>query len=315
MTKKALVRTARQLLQSLGLPKGQQNERSALSLLALLDLRPGREWSQANDPLIGITPIMDWIAKHYGKKYAPNTRETIRRQTMHQFVAASLALYNPDEPKRPVNSPAAVYQIEPSALKLIRTFGTAAWHQNLAAYLARRQTLAALYAKERKQHLVPVQIAPGKAINLSPGDHSELIRAIIEDFAPRFAPGAVLIYAGDTGDKWGYFDAALLSSLGITVEAHGKMPDVVLHDPKRNWLLLVEAVTSHGPVDGKRHAELADLFQGAMAGIVYVTGFPNRTIMGRYLGEIAWETEVWVADAPSHLIHFNGERFLGPYYV
>jgi hypothetical protein len=35
--------------------------------------------------------------------------------------------------------------------------------------------------------------------------------------------------------------------------------------------------------------------------------------MSRYLGEIAWETEVWVADAPSHLIHFNGERFLGPY--
>ncbi len=91
------------------------------------------------------------------------------------------------------------------------------------------------------------------------------------------------------------------------------MPDVVLHWAAKNWLLLVEAVTSHGPVDGKRHGELANLFAGCNAGLVYVTAFPNRAVMARYLAEIAWETEVWVADAPSHLIHFNGERFLGPY--
>jgi len=158
-----------------------------------------------------------------------------------------------------------------------------------------------------------VKVAPGKSIQLSPGEHSELIRAIIEDFAARFAPGAVLIYAGDTGEKWGYFDALLLAKLGVTVESHGKMPDVALHYPERNWLILVESVTSHGPVDGKRHAELAKLFRDSKGGIVYVTAFPNRATMGRYLAEIAWETEVWVADAPSHLIHFNGERFLGPY--
>jgi hypothetical protein len=158
-----------------------------------------------------------------------------------------------------------------------------------------------------------VEIAPGKKITLSPGEHSELIRAIIEEFAPRFVPGSLLVYAGDTGDKWGYFDAPLLAELGIDVDSHGKMPDVVLHFAEMGWLLLVESVTSHGPVDGKRHDELAKLFAGSRAGLVYVTAFPSRAIMGRYLGEIAWETEVWVADAPSHLIHFNGVRFLGPY--
>lgn len=161
--------------------------------------------------------------------------------------------------------------------------------------------------------MIPVEIAPGKKINLSPGGHSELIRAIIEDFAPRFAPGSVLIYAGDTGSKWGYFDAVLLAELGVEIDSHGKMPDVVLHFTQKNWLLLVESVTTHGPVDGKRHAELAKLFAKSKAGLVYVTAFPDRSTMGRYLNEIAWETEVWVADAPSHLIHFNGVRFLGPY--
>ncbi len=307
------IEAAHQIILSLGLPRAQQNERSALCLLALLNLTPGKAWAEAENPLVGITPIMDWARDRYGKEYAPNTRETFRRQSMHQFCDAGVALYNPDKPGRPVNSPKAVYQIAPAVLTLLRTFDTPAWHDNLAAYLAQSQTLVAKYAKEHEQNLIPVEIAPGKKITLSPGEHSELIRAIIEGFAPRFAPGSVLVYAGDTGDKWGYFDAALLAGLGVDVDSHGKMPDVVLHFTEKNWLLLVESVTSHGPVDGKRHAELAKLFAGSTAGLVYVTAFPNRAIMGRYLGEIAWETEVWVADAPSHLIHFNGVRFLGPY--
>jgi hypothetical protein len=307
------IKAAHQILIAMGMPRAQQNERSALCLLALLHLTPGKPWSQAEDPLMGITPIMDWARKHYGKDYAPNTRETIRRQTMHQFCDAGIALYNPDDPERPVNSPKAVYQVEPAALALLRTYGTPTWHDALTSYLANRETLIARYAKEREHSRVPVKIAPTKKITLSPGEHSELIRAVIEDFAPRFAPGSALVYAGDTGDKWGYFDAPLLDELGVSVELHGKMPDVVFHYTERNWLLLLESVTSHGPVDSKRHAELESLFAGSRAGLVFVTAFPNRAVMGRYLGDIAWETEVWVADAPSHLIHFNGERFLGPY--
>lgn len=307
------IESALQILMYLGLPRAQQNERSALCLLALLNLTPDRTWAEAGNPLMGITPIMDWVRIHYGKDYAPNTRETFRRQTMHQFCDAGLAIANPDEPTRPVNSPKWCYQIEASALELLRSFGTNAWNDNLAIYLAKRETLVEQYAKERQQHLIPVEVAPCRKIHLSPGEHSELIRAIIEEFAPRFAPGSVLIYAGDTGNKWSYFNAALLTDLGVGVDSHGKMPDVVLHFVEKNWLILVESVTSHGPVDGKRHAELAKLFAGSSAGLVYVTAFPNRALMGRYLSEIAWETEVWVADAPSHLIHFNGVRFLGPY--
>ena len=167
------VKESLNIIISLGLPKAQQNERSALCLLALLNLTPDKTWVQAENPLMGITPIMDWLRDHYHKKYAPNTRETLRRQTMHQFVAAGIALYNPDEPVRPINSPFAVYQIEPSALALLRTFGAPTWGTNLTAYLAKRRTLAARYAREREQTLIPVKIAPGKEITISPGEHSE----------------------------------------------------------------------------------------------------------------------------------------------
>src|SRR3990167_241614 len=151
---------AHQILISLGLPRAQHNERSALSLLALLNLPPNKTWAQAGNPLVGITPIMDWSREHYGKEYAPNTRETFRRQTMHQFCDAGIALYNPDKPDRPVNSPKAVYQIEPAALALLHTYGTPKWHDSLAAYLAQRETLVARYAMEREQNRIPVEIAP-----------------------------------------------------------------------------------------------------------------------------------------------------------
>lgn len=301
------------LLKELGLPKAQQNERSGLCLLALLNITQDKSWSDSKSRLIGITPMMEFSRDNYGKEYAPNSRETFRRFTMHQFVDAGISLYNPDKPDRPVNSPKAVYQIEPETLNLIKKYNTPEWDSALETYLSNRQTLVERYAKEREQQKIPVQIAEGKEIYITPGEHSELIKSIIEEFAPRYVPGGRLIYAGDTGEKMGYFDEELLKQLGVTVDSHGKMPDVVIYYPKKGWLLLVESVTSHGPVDGKRHEELAKLFKDSKAGIVYVTAFPNRSVMARYLSDIAWETEVWVADAPSHLIHFNGVRFLGPY--
>lgn len=301
------------VLADLGMPKAQQNERTALCLLALLNLTRRRPWRQAEAPLMGITPIMDWSRRHYGRDYAPNTRETFRRQSMHQFVAAGIAEYNPDKPDRPVNSPGAVYRIEQGLLETLRTLGSKNYPARIAAWLKEHQSLAERYAQAREMRKVPVAVGECCQIRLSAGEHSTLIKAIIEEFAPRFVPGAQLIYVGDTGNKWGHFDEALLRSVGVTVDNHGKMPDVVMFYPGKDWLILVEAVTSHGPVDAKRHEELARLFAGAVVGLVFVSAFPNRRLMNRHLENIAWETDVWVADAPTHLIHFNGTRFLGPY--
>jgi hypothetical protein len=232
---------------------------------------------------------------------------------MHQFCDAGIAMYNPDNPSRPVNSPKAVYQISPEALSLVRSFNSAQWNEALLLFREQRQSLASKYAAARNLQHVPLRVEEGKPVMLSPGEHSELIRQIVEVFGAHYAPGGTLIYAGDTGDKWGYFDIGALSALGVVIDSHGKMPDVVINYKARNWLLLCEAVTSHGPVDGKRHEELKTLFKKSTAGLVFVTAFPSRAIMGRYLSEVAWETEVWCAETPTHLIHFNGERFLGPY--
>lgn len=304
---------AQEILTAFGLPAEQRNERAALTLLALLDLPPHKSWAAARDPLRGVTPIMEFVAKHYGKKWAPNTRETVRRFTLHQFEQAGLVVANPDQPDRPTNSPKYCYQIESRALAVIRKFRTPEWDNALRRYLANARTLAQRYAQMRDLQRIPLDLAPGVTIRLSPGGQNTLVEKILNEFCPRFTPGGNPIYVGDTGEKWAYFNADYMRSLDVTIEEHGKMPDVVVHFTKKNWLVLIEAVTSHGPVNPKRLTELKTLFAGSKAGLVFVTAFMNRRALLKHLGEIAWETEVWVADAPDHMIHFNGERFLGPH--
>lgn len=303
------------ILSQLGMPREQQNERSGLTLLALLNLKPENSWNDISFPtsMIGVTPIMNWMETEYGKNYAPNTRETVRRQTLHQFVDAGICLYNPDEPDRAVNSPKACYQITNELSDLLKLYGTSTWEQQLAKYLQNKETLAAQYAMARDMQMIPLTLPNGTKIKLSSGVHSQLIKDIVTEFGPRFAPGSEVIYLGDTGAKQDFFDDKKLASLGVMLDKKGKLPDVVLFWPEKNWLLLIESVTSHGPVDGKRHAELNQLFTDSTAGLVFVTAFPDRKVMNKYLPVISWETEVWVADAPTHMIHFNGDRFLGPH--
>lgn len=301
------------LLEELGFPRQQLNERSALTLLSLLNLKPNDSWTNASAPLMGITPMMEFFHECYGKQYAPNTRETVRRHTVHQFVQAALVIPNPDKPSRPTNSPRAVYQIEPSVLQLLRRYGKSDWKKRLAAYLKTVVTLKKLYAREREMRRIPATLNDGKKLSLSPGGQNILVKKVIDDFCSLFTPGGLIIYVGDTQTKWGHFDSDALKSLGVQIDEHGIMPDVVVHFIEKNWLVLIEAVTSHGPVNPKRREELMRLFAGSKVGIVYVTAFLDRKAMLKCLDEISWETEVWIAESPTHLIHFNGERFLGPY--
>ncbi len=301
------------ILTALNVPREQQNERSALTLLALLGMRPQKPWNDAEDPMLGITEMMDVFRERFGKRYAPNTRETVRRYTVHQFVQMGLVVANPDDPRRPVNSPDNRYQVAPTLLKLARAYGSPAWKDALAGFLKTADALRRLQPRERDMALTAVRLPDGSDLKLTAGGQNELVKKIVEEFCPRFTPGGVVVYVGDTGDKQRHVEAGYLKRLGVELDEHGKMPDVVIHLTEKNWLVLVEAVTSHGPIGLKRHNELKDLFRAARAGLVFVTAFLNRRAMTKYLADIAWETEVWIAEAPSHIIHFNGERFLGPY--
>lgn len=310
----AKLREASTVLRLLGFDDERCNRRSAVTLLALLGLRATTPWASAQQPMLGTLAIMQWASTEYGMAYKPNTRETFRRRTLHQFAEAALVVQNPDQPSRPINSPKWCYQITPEALAVIRTFDGNSLDPSLTtSYMAENPALRQRYAAERDLIRVPVTFEGGTVVHLSPGGQNGLIKAIIEDFCSRFLPGGRVLYIGDSDAKWLHHAAGDLQALGVTVDSHGKMPDVVVHLPDRDWLVLIEAASSHGPVDFKRLGELRLLFQDATPGLVFVSCFPSRAEMRKHLAEIAWETEVWCADSATHLIHFNGERFLGPY--
>ncbi len=139
------------------------------------------------------------------------------------------------------------------------------------------------------------------------------MKRIVEVFRPQFVPDGDVLYVGDAGNKLALVKRDELEELNVTIDEHGKMPDVILFDRQRRWLFLIEAVTSHGPIDSKRRDELHRLFANVTVGLIYITAFLDRKSLQKYFADISWETEVWIAEAPSHMIHFDGERFLGPY--
>jgi type II restriction enzyme len=307
------VEEAREILNTLGLPTAQSNEMSALTLIALCGLRPDDPWTKAQRVRCTVTKgIMDYVREHFGKNYAANTRETFRRQVLHQFVQGHIADYNPFEPNLPTNSPRAHYAITEAALEAVKTFGAPEWKEAVRKFAAEHGVLRVLYTPERDHQRVPIRLPTGEEIRLSPGKHNEVQKAIVEEFAPRFAPGSELLYLGDTAKKDLVVNVKALADLGIPITDHDKLPDVVLYDRTRGWLFLVEAVTSHGPVSPKRIVELEAMLAKCSAAFVYVSAFPDMAEFKRHATAIAWETEVWLADIPDHLIHFNGDRFFGP---
>ena len=309
----ASVEEAQAILKALGMPVAQHNPMSGMTLIALCGLEPEISWSAAMRRRCTVTKgIMDYLRDHFGAEYAPNTRETFRRQVLHQFVQGRVADYNPFDLALPTNSPHAHYAISEAALEVVRHFGTKGWDLAVDRFRREQHILVERYEREREHHMIPIRLADGQELRLSPGRHNEVQKAIVEEFAPRFAPGARLLYLGDTAHKDLFVDKTGLAKLGIPITHHDKLPDVVIYDAERNWLFLVEAVTSHGPVSPKRVVELEAMLSACSAGLVYVTAFPDFSEFRNHMKVIAWETEVWLCDTPGHMIHYDGDRFLGP---
>lgn len=308
------IQEAQEVLKALGLPPNQQNEISALTLLVLAQLSEETPWREAKRQSLRIHDMLLAIKEFYDREYAENTRETIRRQVIHQFIQAGLVVRNPDDPTLPTNSPRTHYALSDEAIRTIRSYRSQDWPQAVQSFIEAQGALLEIYQKTRDQHKVPLRLASGEAYHLSPGKHNEVQAAVVEEFGPRFAPGARLLYLGDTENKTLILDKVGFEELGIPVPSHDKLPDIVFYDQPRNWLFLIEAVTSHGPVSHKRHFELEEAFSDCSVGRIYVSAFPDFATFKSFLAEIAWETEVWLAEIPDHLIHFNGDRFLGPHH-
>ena len=304
---------AKGILSAIGMPKQQSNDRSAYVLLSLAGIKEPDLWSAAKKKEMRIVDTMNFMAENYGKIYKPNTRETIRKDTIHQFVEGAVAERNLNSLDRPTNSPNYCYCLTDEMLSLVRTYGTNRWQKELRKFVLKHGALVEKYSQQREMVRIPVMVNK-QEFSFSPGEHNSLQKAIIEEFAPRFARGAEVLYVGDAENKDLIKNREMLEEIGVKITDHDKLPDVVLFSEDKNWLYFIEAVVSVGPISVKRMRELEELAADCSAGKIYVTAFFNKASYKRFFDQLAWETEVWLADDPDHMIHLNGDMFIGPRY-
>lgn len=298
---------AKSILSALNVPTKQQNNMCCCVLLAMANVLEQTPWKKATNGWIRIHDVLVFASDNYNITYAENSRETIRKQAMHHFRNAAFV----EDNGQATNSPNYRYRLTDEMLVLIQSYGTDEWSHNLASFHEAHSSLVELYAAKRTMRKMPVKIN-GKDFSFSPGKHNELQKAIIEEFAPRFAPNSECLYVGDTTEKDLVKDIDKLSSLGFEITLHDKMPDVVLYSEEKNWLYFVESVTSVGPMEPKRIKEIEEMTSGVAAGKIYVTAFLDFKTFKKFSETLAWETEVWIADMPDHMIHLNGDKFFGP---
>ena len=299
------IEKVRKLLEDLGLPKPQRKDSCVLALLSLANVGKRTSWTDATNEWHRIHDILQFIEEKYKIKYAENTRETIRKDGLHHYVNAALVeRYAPA-----TNSPKYSYRLTDEFLEVLQNI--AGSKKALKSFKENHQSLIEIYASKKEMEKMPVRIN-GVDFSFSAGEHNELQKAIIEEFAPRFAPNSECLYVGDTTQKDLVKKVERLEGLGFTITLHDKMPDVVLYRPDKDWLFFIEAFTSRGPMDPKRIMEIAEMTKNVKAGKIYVTAFLDFKTYKTHSQELAWETEVWIAEMPEHMIHLNGDKFLGP---
>ena len=298
---------ARALLLQLGMPKPQQADICCLSLLAMAGITETSSWSDATNEWIRIHDIIAFSNSEYGTTYAENSRETFRKQALHHFRNAALI----EDNGKATNSPNYRYRLTSETLSLLHHLKSEKWESEVDKYFRYHQRLIDLYASKKKMTLMPVNIN-NQDYTFSTGKHNELQKAIIEEFAPRFAPGCECLYVGDTIAKDLVKNEEKLRELGFEITLHDKMPDVVLYKEDRDWIYFVESVTSVGPMDPKRIMEISNMTKNVKSGKIFVTAFLDFATYKKFSASLAWETEVWIAESPEHMIHLDGDKFLGP---
>jgi len=314
-----IIRQAVDIIVEIGIPISDKTERAiekmAMSFLAVAGVITN--WNEAkgldDKRFLKTREIINFINKNFEEEISPGSYDDIRRKDLKLLVLGSFILKSGENPNAATNDPTRGYTLAPDFSELIKKYGTKEWQSSLENFLKDKVNLQKLLARKREIEKVNVVLPNRKILEFSAGQHNLLQKQIIEEFLPRFGKGSQLLYVGDTSNKFLHFEKEALAKLNFFELAHEELPDIIAYNSEKNWLYLIEAVHSSGAINEVRLLELKRLTGDCKAEIIFVTAFLAKSDFRKWVTEIAWETEVWIAENPDHLIHFNGDKFLGPY--
>jgi type II restriction enzyme len=311
-----------EILDQLGFPFEMYNsrqwrrvERLALVLLTLGSVKPSTPWAEAKSRDDGISTttrgIIAFVNKYYSEDISKGSYDDFKRQEIDRLNLDSIVVSGFE--RSAVNDSRSGYAICPIHAVTIRKFGTPDWDAAVKGVLETKVSLRQKLATNRALEMIPVSLSEGQKLSFTPGKHNELQKAIIEEFLPRYGHGSEILYIGDTSDKYLYLNGERLLELYFPEPSHEELPDIITVSEKKAWIYLIEAVTSFGQISQVRRLELKKLTQRCIYPVIFVTAFLDRITYRKFCVDLAWETEVWIASDPDHLIHLDGNQFLGPY--
>jgi type II restriction enzyme len=313
-----LINETLHILVNLGIPSDRtprRLERMAMAFLAVANVKDSKDWPKVEDETQGRSlrtrEIIEYVNANFGEQISSGSYDDIRRKDLKMPVLGGIIVQTKPDSAR--NDSTRGYALSSEYASLIRQFGQSDWEQNVKEFLKERTTLAVQLSTPRSLTLLPVTLPSGLSLEFTTGKHNELQKAIIEQFLPRYGYGAELLYVGDAANKFLFLEKEKLESINFFELSHGELPDIIAYSHQKNWLYLIEAVHTSGPISDIRLLELKNLTQKCTAEIIYVTAFLTKGTFRKFSTQIAWETEVWIAESPDHLIHFDGEKFMGPF--
>ena len=307
------------LLASFGVPLGEtvrQQEQQAMVFLAVACLEPSTEWFDCKSAKDGIRlktrDIIAFQNSHYEENISFGSYDDVRRKHLKAAVEAGVII-RPKGNISATNDPTRGYALSDEHADLVRQVENESYCELVAEFMSSRENLSESLARQRDFNAVPVTMPSGVTYKLSAGGHNELQRSIIQEFLPRYGYDAEVWYLGDSTDKSLILEETKFTAAGLPIPDHNELPDVIAFSREKNWVYFIEAVHSSGEVSEFRRRALMRLAQECKFGVIFITAFQSRKLFRKFVPSIAWETEVWIAEEPDHVIHFDGERFLGPY--
>lgn len=314
---RSLVYNLLDVFQKIGIPvdgTDRKVERMAKACLAVGKIKKSfaEALSEENDGFVRTRDIISFENENYGEHISPGSYDDIRRKDLKLLIEAGIVINSSSKENLATNNPSRGYALSKSFVELLYSYGSEEWDMRLSEYLKEAKSLKEELECRRNLMKVPVTLPGGKRISLSYGAHNDLQKEIIETFLPLFGFGAEVLYVGDTTDKFLHLDEKALKEINFFVLEHDELPDVVAYSHEKNLLYLIEAYHSTGEWNEIRVRKVKRKLKesGCTADVVFFTAFETKNAFKQKAKDIAWETEVWIAESPEHLVHFNCYKFL-----
>jgi len=312
-----LIRSMLKVLDTIGIPlemakSDQTRMRIAEATLAVAGIKTSLAEAKSSEDNHFLTTrqIIEYERKYLEGDYKDSSYDNIRRTHLIMQTTAGCIISSSQLTEQSTNTPTRGYACSPLFAELLRSYGTKKWDDLAAKFKKDNESLREKLAHKRELERIPITFPNGKEITLSAGPHNKLQRAIIKEFLPRFGFGAEILYLGDTTDKYLIREEKKLKELHFFELEHEELPDVIAYSQEKNLLFLIEAVHSYGQMGEIRVMKIKDKLEECTAEVVIVSAFEDKKKFRKFSEDIAWESEVWIAEDPDHMIHFNGIKFL-----